>query len=627
MLAMAMAVLACSVGAAQAAPLEAYGKLPAMDMVTLSPDGNKVAFVHPVNGKDTVVVDQISPAMALTGQSGIAERVRFLDWADPTRLIVARSNSGWLIAQVVDVAKRKAAPLFDPNGTTGLVVNAIARRPESRNLNGHTTVFGLGFGGWSGLALVSVDLETSHRSVIEMSTNSTQTLNWYIDNDGRPYAQETYDDPNHLYAIRLRRSGAWTNAYSTKVLIDQPSAMGLSPDGSALIVAFSTDGDIQFRPLVLADGRLGEPVEAYANLSILITDPVSHRIIGGKTMEMEPDYIFFDPKDQAAWNVVTSSFQGEEVERVSWSDDRTKIVVQVTGLQHGVAYELVDLRAHKAMEIGQAYDGLKPDDVADVRLVTYPAGDGRPIRAFLTLPNGREPKGLPLVVLPHDGPASRDQPGFDWLAQALASRGYAVLQPQFRGSAGLGRGLESAGFGEWGRKMQSDLSDGVHALASLGMIDPKRVCIVGNGGYAGYAALAGVILQQGVYRCAVSVAGVPDLRMIVGDKSVDASKDYRVRYWDRFVGAKNPGDPVFDQLSPAKHAAQASAPILLIHGRDDLAVPIAQSVIMAEKLRAANKQVQIVTLPGEDHWLSGEETRLQMLRSTVTFLEANNPPG
>src|SRR5262249_17617919 len=174
-----------------------------------------------------------------------------------------------------------------------------------------------------------------------------------------------------------------------------------------------------------------------------------------------------------------------------------------TGPLHGVMLAVVDLASHQATPIGQTYAGITPNDVADVSIASYRAKDGLKIDAFLTLPTGREPKNLPLIVLPHGGPAARDAAGFDWWAQALASRGSAVPQPEFRGFGDLGWKMEAAGFGEWGRKMQSDLSDGVRALAAAGLIDPKRVCIVG-GSYGGYAALAGVTMEQGVYRCAVS---------------------------------------------------------------------------------------------------------------------------
>jgi dipeptidyl aminopeptidase/acylaminoacyl peptidase len=355
---------------------------------------------------------------------------------------------------------------------------------------------------------------------------------------------------------------------------------------------------------------------------------VNQRVIGGVKIGLEPSYAFFDPKDQANWDMVLKAYDGEQVDLASFSRDRSKMVVRVTGARSGVLYAVVDMASHKVMPIGEAYAGITPNDVADVNIASYKAGDGTKIDAFLTMPIGREPKNLPLIVLPHGGPGARDAAGFDWWAQALASRGYAVLQPQFRGSADLGWNLEQAGFGEWGRKMQSDLSDGVKALAVAGMIDPKRVCIVGAS-YGGYAALAGVTLEQGVYRCAVSYAGISDMHRMVGGQWaawIDADKSNGARYLDRFVGAKDPTDPVYDQISPLRSVDKISVPVLLIHGRSDSVVPYEQSTLMEAAMKKAGKQVDFITLPDEDHWLSRDTTRQQMLQTTVTFLEKYNPP-
>jgi dipeptidyl aminopeptidase/acylaminoacyl peptidase len=395
-----------------------------------------------------------------------------------------------------------------------------------------------------------------------------------------------------------------------------------------LLQVVKEDGDTETKAVSLADGKLGPADHDYDSYSSLINDPATHRVIGGMKIALEPTYEFFDPKDQATWDAVNKVFPNEQVDLVSWSNDRRKMVVKVTGPLHGVLLAVVDLASHKATPIGQTYAGISPNDVADVSIASYRAQDGMKIDAFLTLPTGREAKNLPLIVLPHGGPAARDEAGFDWWAQALASRGYAVLQPQFRGSDGLGWKLESAGFGEWGRKMQSDLSDGVKALAKAGLVDPKRVCIVG-GSYGGYAALAGVTLEQGVYRCAVSYAGVSDLHRMIGgvwSAWVDAGKSSGARYLDRFVGAKEPSDPVFDKVSPIRHVAEANVPILLIHGKEDSVVPYEQSVLMEAALKGAGKSVEFVTLENEDHWLSHDATRQQMLQATVTFLEKNNPP-
>ena len=261
--------------------------------------------------------------------------------------------------------------------------------------------------------------------------------------------------------------------------------------------------------------------------------------------------------------------------------------------------------------------------MAAVQSVSFKAQDGLALGGYLTLPNGRAARGLPLVVFPHGGPAVRDEPGFDWWAQAMASRGYAVLQVNYRGSDGFGTAFREAGFGEWGRKMQTDLSDGVRYLAAQGTIDPARVCIVGAS-YGGYAALAGATLEHGVYRCAVSVAGPSDLRHFVA-WSLRRHDLSTQRYWDRFMGAKGPDDTHLDDLSPADRIGAATPPILLIHGKDDTVVPFEQSQFMADALKRAGKPVEMVVLNHEDHWLSHGDTRLQMLQATMDFLAKNNP--
>jgi dipeptidyl aminopeptidase/acylaminoacyl peptidase len=255
-------------------------------------------------------------------------------------------------------------------------------------------------------------------------------------------------------------------------------------------------------------------------------------------------------------------------------------------------------------------------------MVEWKAADGLAIHGVLTLPPGRQPKNLPVVVLPHGGPQERDYPVFDWWAQAFASQGYAVLQPNYRGSSGYGAGFVKAGHGQWGRKMQTDVSDGVAELAKEGVIDPKRACIVGAS-YGGYAALAGVTVQQGLYRCAVADAGVADLaEMLRYEYDKRNGDSASTRYWKAFMGPESG----FNEISPVRLVAKADAPILLIHGRDDTVVLYDQSAAMQRALLAAGKTVELVTMPNEDHWLSREATRVMMLKASVAFVEKYNPP-
>ncbi|MEI9888964.1 MAG: S9 family peptidase [Rhizomicrobium sp.] len=404
--------------------------------------------------------------------------------------------------------------------------------------------------------------------------------------------------------------------------------LGIAPDGNSLIMMVPNNGDATERQIGLSDGREQPPLALGNDFDSVLADPVSRRIIGTMQLSTATSYKFFDDGDQKSWDSLTRAFPGENIGLVSWSDDRKHVVVRVDGARSGAAYFLVDLNTYRAAELGRVYGDIAPADVAEVKFITYSAADGRKIPAYLTLPAGKAAKNLPLIVLPHGGPAVRDTPEFDWWAQALASRGYAVLQPQFRGSDGFGWEHMAAGFGEWGRKMQTDLSDGVRALTADGTVDPKRVCIVGAS-YGGYAALAGPTLDRGVYRCAVAVSGVSDPHEFLewSSRREHADDSRGLRYWARFMGVTDKDDPKLTAISPLAHAADVDVPILLIHGRDDTVVPIAQSEDMERALRRAGKTVTFVELGGEDHWLSKSETRLKMLQATVAFLEANNPPN
>ena len=220
-----------------------------------------------------------------------------------------------------------------------------------------------------------------------------------------------------------------------------------------------------------------------------------------------------------------------------------------------------------------------------MRHFAYDARDKYPLFGYLTIPAGAAEKNLPLVVLPHGGPHRRDTPDFDWWSQFLASRGYAVLRPQFRGSTGLGTEHLLAGRGQWGLRMQDDVTDGVKALISQGIVDPKRVCIVGAS-YGGYAALAGAAFTPELYACAISVAGVSDLAEVIAyDEKMGGDESDSVYYERESIGSRD--DPKVGEKSPARHARDIRAPILLLHGTNDTVVPFAQSQMMANALAAA----------------------------------------
>lgn len=619
--------------AAPAPPLAAYGALPSLTNVTLSADGRRLAFVA-VSGEARRLVMQTVDGQLL-GMLDLGKvDVRGLEWAGEDDIVITATQTrslpeiGWpktmfWTAQSYSISKKRVLNL---SGRVSNTYGMIFSEPVVRLVDGEPFAYLMLLSnvGTPEFVLGRISIRDGDAAIVD--TTTTNGLGWLIDANGEPRARSRYDAERGSWGASIRRGrSGWPEVAQAAAKLDRPELLALAPGGERIVFATAGENGTEF-VMVGLDGEATAAMPTDHAYTDVLIDPATAEMIGGIWNDDERRVAMFTPEAKAAWEKVVRTFKGQRVSLLSWSADWKKVAVTVEGAGNPGTLYLVDLGAMRADIIGDAYPGVPPEAVATIRPYSYEAADGRSIPGYLTLPPGREPKGLPLVVLPHGGPASRDLLTFDWWAQALASRGYAVLQPNFRGSSGLGLDHQVAGYGEWGRKMQTDLSDGVRALAAEGLVDPKRVCITGAS-YGGYAAMAGPTLDPGVYRCAIAVNGVSDLPRFGAwraDRSGDRSE--AVRWWNRFWGSSGNNDPILATLSPSRQASRADAPILLIHGKDDTVVPYEQSTLFARALQEAGKPVELTTLNGEDHFLSDGATRLQMLEASIAFLLKHNPP-
>jgi esterase/lipase len=639
-----LVVLALTPVALTAAPLEAYGRLPQLEHIALSPDGARVAFVRTEGDERVLAITDLATGRLLAKVRAGGEKLRSIEWADGAHVVIETSVTGvlhgnmfrdnrvweWFQVQVYDLTSGTLFPVPQSTGSEDLALLNVVGSLVVRRVKDRTMIFvtgvKLGKGGrgqYAERVLLGVSLDT--HTVRLVSEGEPETAGWVVDADGAVAAEETYDRRNGHWSMLIPHDGRAREAASGTGLIEFPRLLGLGPTADTLLVSSVEDEQPVWRLLSLKDGTMSPPMAERKALERPIESRTTHRMIGGVHVSDSAEFVFFDPTIEQAWQAIVRAFPDEHVLFESASSDFGRVIVRVEGERDGFGYQLVDLTTHRAEALGDIYEGVsKP---FEVRRITYAAGDGLMIPAYLTLPRAKPAQKLPLIVLPHGGPAIRDTADFDWWSQALADQGYAVLRPNYRGSE-LNRAFLTKGFGEWGRKMQTDLSDGVRYLAKEGVIDPARVCIVGAS-YGGYAALAGVSLDPGVYRCAVSVAGLSDLhRMLswVNLSQFSTGANRPQRYWDRFMGVRGPDDPALDEISPIKHLGAITVPVLLIHGKDDTVVPFEQSQVMYDALQRDKKDVQLITLKEEDHWLSRSATRLQMLQASVAFLRAHNPP-
>jgi dipeptidyl aminopeptidase/acylaminoacyl peptidase len=635
-------------GPAAAAPaIEEYGKLPAVEQMQLSPSGEDLAYVAVDGDARKLVVQQTGGAPLVAVGLGKL-KMRYARWLDDDHVLVA-------ISAAVSVDPAAPAPKAEIqessvlNIRTGKLLSVFDNQsgkiiPMTLGWYGAAHIGGRAFGYFGGqtltgsgnsmrdfdrgagyitkgfIDLYKVDLDSGHPDLLVGGTAVAGT-DWVVADNGVVVAQSQYDP----------RTGDW-RLYSDpgsgdpiERLNDPVGDIELLGQGrTSGTILVQQSGDTGDWEQVEYSRRGGRGVAPFGGQSMrrLLWDENTKLLIGGVTEGDDPRTVLFDPALQAKFDKVKRAFPGETAELESASSNLDRMVVLTTGPGDSGTFFLIDIPAGKAQAIGWEYPKILQADVAATRIVPYKAADGLAMEGVLTLPPGKPEKNLPLVVLPHGGPEARDHLGFDWWAQAYASRGYAVFQPNFRGSDGFGKAFRDAGYGQWGRKMQTDISDGVAELARQGIVAPKRACIVGAS-YGGYAALAGVTVQQGRYRCAVSVGGVADLAAMSTWRREKYGEVSPVARSDRlFMGGGSLSD-----ISPARLAKNADAPVLLIVGKDDTVVPVTQSFAMRDALQSAKKDVDLIVLPGEDHWLSREATRTQMLTASVAFVEKYNPPN
>jgi len=627
-------------GRPAAPPIEAYGRLPVLTDVSLSPSGDRLALVRHQGDQNRVVIQDLSGNLLLLVEAH-AEKIGNIEWVSD-RFIFLHSTvtednpfdldrQEFNILRSIDVDKRKNFELLlnDPR-----FVPSISNIVGLRVLGGRAYAFvsniprdyvsvGSRIGNDNNLKfsryypdLWRVDMETQRIEKAAPGTNSISS--WTLGVDGQVVATSWYQEASDTW-IALSGSTTLHKVGSPDGMV-RLSGLGRTAD-TILVRDASSAGDrlIEYK-LSGGSQAIGRPDE----IEHPIHDPETGLLTGYSTADGR--IVMFDAAKQKAVDAAAAPFKGL-VRIWSRSNDASRVVVRVSGGDQSDAFFLVNLKDRRADLIDDNYPEVPANFRGEVREVHFKASDGLDLDGVLTLPPGRPAKNLPLIVLPHGGPIGvHDQVQFDWMAQAFASRGYAVLQPNFRGSGGHGADLMHMGFGEFGRKMLTDISDGLQSLAKEGVVDPRRVCIVGSS-YGGYAALAGVTMQQGLYRCAVSSSGPSDLpRMLHWEDERTGSQSQATRFWRRAMGVTTPGAPSVESISPARIAPRADAPILLIHGKDDSIVPIVQSEIMERALKSAGKPVEHLYVDKSDHWLSTEAGRIATLKAAVDFVMKHNPP-
>jgi dipeptidyl aminopeptidase/acylaminoacyl peptidase len=627
---------------AEAIPLEAFSHWPEIAGPRISPGGKAIAAKVRFQGKQALAIVPIGAGAKpeIVAEDGKFDQeddlvIQSWRWVDDDNLLISLSSRQNMFGQWFDatrlVAYNRSTKKTTPLAWRGSLFSAsrvlwvsregpptilLERTPDNKD----TEMMG-------SPEVIRVNVQTGETEIVQHAVPGVG--GWSADGDGVVRLGTGYD----------RESGKLTALYRADARANLKTIYSGRPDlysgiplpdiflkaGDKAITLTRKDGYSAVYELDLNTMQVGRKLFGVTGYDVdnIFSGVDDDTLAAVATIEKRSHRYYFDPREKEIQQLLEETFGVGNVVIESSDRAREMVVARVSHPGAPGGYYVYDTRSGGVALLGWVNSVIKDRSLNPVTTIHYKASDGKDIEAVLTMPRHRVgQKNLPLIVLPHGGPADRDSEDWEYVpwAQPLAEMGYVVVQPNYRGSSGYGRDWEKASEGNWGERMQDDLNDAVTYLASQGIVDPKRVCMMGWS-YGGYAASRAAQRDGGKYRCAISGAGVHDLPAMVA-----YDKNYLGEYGAK-TGLGAAGK--LQAVSPGLHAAQYSTPILIIHGEHDQRVPVSQSRDLVRRLKEAGKvegrDFVYVELPRETHNLLLESSRERVLEEIKKFMDAHNP--
>lgn len=540
---------------------------------------------------------------------------------DVTRVFAVNLDGAGLTQMFEGQTRRLAADFASID-----LVNTLPRDPE------HVL---LGTYGTRGYSLFRASISSGQTE--EVATGTWDTAGFEVDGDGEAVLRQDWLPGNSGFQIFRRAPGArrWELAQEyRRASVAQGrdfDVLGPGTGPGQVFVAARPPGQ-EFQAIYIYDtatGALGAPVYAHerADAAGGWFAGADNSLMIGCAELARWECRATDPQMQRHFDAINAFFERNAVVALSGaSRDNAYWLLAVSGPTLAPGYYVYDTANTRIEMVASVFPQIPRSALTPMQVVNYTTRDGVALWGYLTAVPGV--RSAPLVVMPHGGPEARDSYDFDPFVQFLASRGYAVFQPNFRGSEGSGRSFAEAGYRQWGRRMQDDVTDGVRHLTQTGVADAARICIVGIS-YGGYAALAGAALTPDLYRCAISIAGDSDLIELLDlERQASGRGSSNYAYWQRLLGDANADRAELIAVSPRRLAANVTAPVLLMHGTQDEIVFARQSEGMRDALQNAGKNVRYVALEGEGHpWAHWDQANVRRVyEETERFLAEHLAP-
>jgi dienelactone hydrolase len=614
-------------------PAEAFGALPFLSEPAISPDGHHLVAGSAVDGKKGVILADLEKPDYAIGAIPLPDKVDVtrVRWAGNHRVLISLLMPTKLLGIELRVSRLL---LYDIDAKQLKVVGG----DKIGGIQGDNVIFIDPAGAYILLSSQRSLFDTPSVQRIDLATMKAEQAvgaksgvwKWFADRTGAVRAGLGSDGTKWWLYYRDSPGADFQKiakgASHQDTLDDVETLLPTAGSGSGYVIANKATGRYAVYRYDFRTATIGSAV--YENPQV----DVEAVAFSNRTGELDAIHyvdereriLWLDPAMEALQAKLDRALPGYVNRIVSRDETDNRMIVWSSSASDPGIYYVFDRSTSQLRRFAQPYAELDGQRLAPVEPVHYAARDGLDIPGYLTLPLGRDPKNLPLILMPHGGPFERDKGAYDAEVQFLANRGYVVLQPNFRGSTGYGKAYVDAATGEWGRKMQDDLDDGVHWLVQRGIVDPKRVCIMGAS-YGGYAALWGAVRNPELYRCAISLAGISDMPAMVRYDSTQLIATRYFRDWrDRVRGQQHQD---LDAVSALPHAAEIRIPLLIAHGKMDGRVPPSQSIRLHEALEKAGRVHEYVLYPEEGHGFDKAADAVDFLKRVDAFLARYNPAG
>ncbi len=641
-------ILLCGLGPAYAEsgsappPTAAYASLPRIESIQLSPSGRHLAVLRNHDGQTVLETQTVSgqDPHRVVSTDNRDSIITWFRWVNDERLLVSLR-----FARTGDAIESVDTRLLAVNRDGTEEVANLFKQGTFPSIFGkkhfpqfHDQLVGT-IPGDPRHVLLALDLEhpnapdvykvdvySGERQLVQANPSSTPdakaVFHWIADRAGTVRAGVGRFETTVHAIFRQPESSLWRDLAQYDVAKETglvPLAFDADPAwlyvrdqhrGKAAIFKMNMLDRGADRLLVVADPK-------YDLTGELVYAPGRKKVVGVRYSPADQRVLFWDFDAQRLQARIDRAIPGMVNVIQSSSDDGRLHIVQSSGAVHPPRWSIFDEHDGRMVLLGKSYPDLEAAVLAAPTTTYVTARDGKELQVLLTLPKDRDPRHLPMIVFPHGGPAARMPGAFNYWTQWFVSRGWAVLEPRFRGTEGFGDEFLRAGFQRWGLEMQDDVSDAVQYAIRSGLANAKRTCIVGAG-YGGYAALMAAVDQPNLYRCAVSLGGVTDLSALVSDSrwflKQPAMVEMRVASWLNDRDRLRVTSPVF-------RARDMRTPLLLMHGAMDRIVPVSQGRALAEALQTAGQtKYTYVELPLADELLHREADRQLVFSELEAFL-------